>query len=375
LFKEESDALTSRRSKPLSLYRVALAIGALLLLSIAWIGWPYYAFYKLATAFRAGDVPALESAVVWDSVRQGLRSDLNAAILQNLSTDTNNRNDEPGSVLGTGLATVLAPAIINQLVEGYVTPQAIAAIRHSEDSAPKKKMADSPTNFTQTIQSVGSVNWKQVEYMFFSGDPFTFKVQIRPEHDPPLQNSFTLILSWSGRWRLTRIVPPSDAFNSLAAATKQNAADLKQNNNAPKIAPTQLAETNNDSAISDKKRDYLKNLEIYDFKARYYETYLENRTPGVEFKIKNNGTETLEMVKVTVYFKDAQGNTIAEENYTPVLVSSFSLSDNKPLKPNYIWQLERGKFYTAKSVPSEWKEGAAEIRITDLRFEGESKRN
>ena len=54
-------------------------------------------------------------------------------------------------------------------------------------------------------------------------------------------------------------------------------------------------------------------------------THLSRANPGVEFKIKNNGTETLEMVKVTVYFKDAQGNTIAEEDYTPVLVSEFSL--------------------------------------------------
>jgi hypothetical protein len=76
-------------------------------------------------------------------------------------------------------------------------------------------------------------------------------------------------------------------------------------------------------------------------------------------------------VKVIVYFKDAKGNTIAEENYYPVLKSSL-LSESKPLRPNYIWQMERGKFYGAKSVPSEWKEGAAEIRITDFRFQDES---
>jgi hypothetical protein len=91
----------------------------------------------------------------------------------------------------------------------------------------------------------------------------------------------------------------------------------------------------------------------------------------VEFKIKNNGAETLSEVDVTVYFKDGKGNTIAEESYYPVLVGRL-FSDSKPLKPNYIWQMERGKFYSAKSVPSEWKEGAAEIRITDLQFEGES---
>ena len=159
LFNKEFGAPTSRHLKTFSLYRVTLAIGALLLLSIAWIGWPYYAFYKLGIAFRAGDVPALESAVVWNSVRQGLRSDLNAVFLQILSTDTSNKNNESGSTLGTGLAAVLAPTIINQLVEGYVTPQAIAAISHGEDSVPKRNIADSPANFAQTIQSVGSANW------------------------------------------------------------------------------------------------------------------------------------------------------------------------------------------------------------------------
>ncbi len=154
----------------------------------------------------------------------------------------------------------------------------------------------------------------------------------------------------------------------------QNAPGLKRTDGPLLTARAQPAETNKEAAsVNIKKQEYLKNLEIYDFKARYYETSLDGRVPGVEFKIKNNGTETLEMVKVTVYFKDVQGNTIAEEKYTPVLVSPFSFSDNKPLKPNYIWQLERGKFYTAKSVPSEWKEGAAEIRVTDLRFDGESK--
>ena len=70
-----------------------------------------------------------------------------------------------------------------------------------------------------------------------------------------------------------------------------------------------------------------------------------------------------------MYFKDAKGNVIAEETYYPVLVSEFSFGrDNKPLKPNYIWQLERGKFYRADSVPDEWKEGAVSAKITDIEF-------
>ena len=119
----------------------------------------------------------------------------------------------------------------------------------------------------------------------------------------------------------------------------------------------------------EEKQSYLANVELYDLKTKYYETYLDKRVPGVEFKIKNKGNRTLNKVEVTVYFEDKEGNTIAEENFHPVLVSKYSYRDNKPLKSNYVWQQERGKFYKADSIPSEWIEGAATAKITDIEFE------
>ena len=241
---------------------------------------------------------------------------------------------------------------------------------------PAKRQPDGPSfgvaKFAQQVKSVGGANWDQLEYMFFEGSPFTFKVQVRPHHDPPLKAPFTIILNWSGRWMLTRIVLPSDAFKGLVAARDQNMSNPKLKDFLPPPASTLSATSaaTNDEALSHKKHDYFQLLEIYDFKAHYYNSY-GGRIPGVEFKIKNKGTETLEMVQVTVYFKDSGGSIIAEQDYTPLLVSTFSFSDNKPLRPNYIWQMERENFLSAKSVPSEWKEGAADIRITDLRFEGE----
>jgi hypothetical protein len=93
------------------------------------------------------------------------------------------------------------------------------------------------------------------------------------------------------------------------------------------------------------------------------------RRAGVTFKLRNNGRRTLDRVKVVIYFKDANGRIIAEEDYLPVLVSEYRYSsDNKPLRPGYIWQMERGRFYSAKSVPSEWKDGAAEARVVDASF-------
>lgn len=117
------------------------------------------------------------------------------------------------------------------------------------------------------------------------------------------------------------------------------------------------------------RQAYIPMIEIYDLKSRYYESRLDGRVPGVEFKLKNNGDRELNRVEVTVYFKDASGAVIVEESYLPVFVSEYSFrDDNKPLKPGYIWQIEKGRFYVAKSVPSEWKEGAMTAEVTKIEF-------
>lgn len=123
--------------------------------------------------------------------------------------------------------------------------------------------------------------------------------------------------------------------------------------------------------VSAEEAAYIRsNIRLYDFSARYYDSMLDGRVPGVDFKLKNNGTRTLNRVTVKVVFQDAQGKPIAEEEYSPVWVveNSFSTDDNKPLRANYIWQNEKGQFYTAKSVPSEWAEGKATATITNIEF-------
>lgn len=106
-------------------------------------------------------------------------------------------------------------------------------------------------------------------------------------------------------------------------------------------------------------------LVLYDLTAGYYRTYLDEAKPGVRFKLRNKGDRTLDAVSVIVYFKDPNGTTIHEEQFYPV---SSIRSDSKPLKPNYIWQMEAGKFYSAEPVPSEWKEGSVCAEIAYIWF-------
>jgi len=114
---------------------------------------------------------------------------------------------------------------------------------------------------------------------------------------------------------------------------------------------------------------YAAKIWLYDLTAGYYETYLDERLPGVKFKLKNNGRETVERIEVVVYFLDAAGEVIWEEEYTPVSVSS-AFSSTPPLKPNYIWETPEGKFLKAEQVPSAWAEGQVKAAITEIRLQG-----
>lgn len=119
-----------------------------------------------------------------------------------------------------------------------------------------------------------------------------------------------------------------------------------------------------------KAKEYIANsLDLYDVEAKYFDSILNGKVPGVVFKIKNKGDRTLDRVEVNCYFLDGSGNRIAEEDFYPVSVSEYSFGgDNKPLKPGYVWTMEAGKFYTAKSVPTEWKEGSVEVEISEIKF-------
>lgn len=114
------------------------------------------------------------------------------------------------------------------------------------------------------------------------------------------------------------------------------------------------------------KQEYIKKIFVYDFSSSYMNSAYEGRMPGVTFKLKNTGDRTLERVKVTVYFKNADRNIICEQDYVPVHSGLYGTTT--PLRPGYIWQIEKGKFYTATNVPSEWIEGYATAEITDIDF-------
>ncbi|MDB6122195.1 MAG: hypothetical protein JWQ71_1188 [Pedosphaera sp.] len=144
---------------------------------------------------------------------------------------------------------------------------------------------------------------------------------------------------------------------AITEAQKKNSSDVA---GQPQTQRTELAK---------EKATYIQDhVTLYDIEVKYMDSILDGKVPGVLFKLRNTGDRQLDMVKVTFYFKDSAGTVIFEEDFHPVLVSDYSIQNSKPLKAGYVWQMESGKFYTAKSVPREWKEGSVDVKITDIQF-------
>ena len=121
------------------------------------------------------------------------------------------------------------------------------------------------------------------------------------------------------------------------------------------------------ATAADEKADYIRDhVLLYEPSVGFKDAILDGRVPGVTFKLKNTGSRELQSVKVVAYFKDANGQVISEEAFYPV--SKYGLHGSNPLKPGYVWQIEKGKFFAAKSVPSEWQEGAVDLVVKEIEF-------
>jgi hypothetical protein len=84
-----------------------------LLLILFWLVWPYYVLYELSVAVQNGDSLELNERIAWTSVRAGLRADLNAFVLRELT---------PEQAVAVEL---FFPAMVNQFVDLEIMRQLI----------------------------------------------------------------------------------------------------------------------------------------------------------------------------------------------------------------------------------------------------------
>jgi hypothetical protein len=112
---------------------------------------------------------------------------------------------------------------------------------------------------------------------------------------------------------------------------------------------------------------YQEHLEVYDFVATRIDTFLEENVAAVRFKVRNTGDQVVTRLEVTVFLRDENDRVIFERRLTPVSTSGFS--SGEPLKPNYIFQMEEGRYYTLENAPDEWQTGNAILEISRIETE------
>lgn len=162
-------------------------LGWLALIVVLWSAWPLYALYDLSSALDTEDAVGLERRIDSVSVRQGLRDDLRV-------------------MLGSARLGEIAP---DRTVDPLITQRAIVALIRSV------RLND--RGWDMEGRPGRGFDLFRIRYAFFTGGPFAFRVDLKPDTDS-VRRPLVLLFRWAGDWRLTRVFLPGDAFGNTPPA-------------------------------------------------------------------------------------------------------------------------------------------------------------
>ena len=103
-------------------FTMLIALIAILLVG-GYFGSPYYAAKQFKDAAMSADADRLDEAVDFPAVRENLKSQLSAAMMAHLQDDPSMKNNP-----FAGLGAMMAPVIVDKVVNAYVTPEGISAL-------------------------------------------------------------------------------------------------------------------------------------------------------------------------------------------------------------------------------------------------------
>jgi hypothetical protein len=166
------------------------AIGAIVVIALAYVIYPYATLYRLGEAIRHGDAITLQSMVDWPAVREGIKEDICDLVI----------DDPPEAKRGGKLPPFGAGfvrGIAANAVDSRVTPETLAAV------------AQQPT--ATKGASVG-VSWA------FFASPSAFVVDLStPGQASPIRLELDLR---DGSWQVTRVWLPADLLTQANASPR-----------------------------------------------------------------------------------------------------------------------------------------------------------
>ncbi|MDQ6860774.1 MAG: DUF2939 domain-containing protein [Verrucomicrobiota bacterium] len=130
-------------------------------LLLAYVVSPYLSFWLFTRAIKANDRAALESHVDFASVRGSLKDELRGRIPK--AAHEPQKNDR-----FSGLMARLAPTLIDQLVDAFVTPEGLAAFLN-DPALRRQAKAENPAALTDIPDYRREVKWSNVRRAFFTG--------------------------------------------------------------------------------------------------------------------------------------------------------------------------------------------------------------
>jgi hypothetical protein len=156
---------------------------------LAWTVWAAGAFYDLTKALQSGDPVGLERRIDWISVRQKLREDLLGRPLASTSDRTID-------------ALLTQQGIINLLRTAKIDDRGWDAVSVPAPGDP-------------------AFAWRRIRYAFYTGSPFSFRVDLQPDSDAT-RAPLVLLFRWTGDWQLVRIFVPDVAPAAPTVAAAQS---------------------------------------------------------------------------------------------------------------------------------------------------------
>ena len=137
---------------------IALSIAAILLIYIAS---PYVSLWCFTQALRAGDTEAFASRVDFPRVRESIKAQLIARFFPPELA----KKDRMGSLIAN-----LAPSLIDQLLDAYLTPDGLAVLlsRPEITATRESALAGPPQSSLERLNARANIQWSKVRYAFFT---------------------------------------------------------------------------------------------------------------------------------------------------------------------------------------------------------------
>ncbi len=168
---------------------IAAATALIVVVGGIYLGSPYYAMHSLRTAALEADTDKLEASVDFPAVRESLKSQMSAAMMAKMQNDPEMR-DNPFAALGA----LMIPAMIDRMIDSFVTPDGIAALVRGQKPTEKEKVEQNPD-----IESTSAyVNLDR------------FRVRLHNKKLDEEGPSFLLERRGFASWKLIRVKMPAD---------------------------------------------------------------------------------------------------------------------------------------------------------------------